>query len=121
MKQTLISAYKSNISNKLKQEFEDRGNHSLTTDSKNYKKTSKWSTTWWQHFSVLLRRDLKERRHDTFDSLKVGQIFSLSIITGLIWWQSSTDNIEDQVGKQYCSLIGSSLHLIVSFSSDLID
>lgn len=101
MKETLISAYKSNISNKLKEEFEDTGNHSITTDSKNYKKTSTWSTTWWQQFSVLLRRDLKERRHNTFDSLKIGQILFLSIITGLIWWQSSTDNIDDQVHTLY--------------------
>lgn len=99
VKQTLISAYKTNLSEKLKAEFQEMENRSLTSDNSKHKqqKTSKWSTTWWQHFFVLLRRDLKERRHDAFSGLKIGQILFLSIITGLIWWQSNTANLEDQV------------------------
>ncbi|KAJ0081904.1 hypothetical protein Patl1_10821 [Pistacia atlantica] len=96
VKQILVSAYQSNLSEKLKAEFQDMGNQSLK-GSEN-KKIGKWNTSWWQQFVVLLRRDLVERRHDSFSWLKICQVLFLSVITGTLWWQSSTDNIQDHVG-----------------------
>ncbi|KAK1556234.1 hypothetical protein Q3G72_001069 [Acer saccharum] len=93
--QTLVSAYQEHsLSEKLlivHQEMENHYDHIVTGNNK-------WSTTWWQEFSVLLKRGLKARRHESFSRLKILQVLAVSFITGLIWWQSSTSNLQDQVG-----------------------
>ncbi|KAL5774536.1 hypothetical protein ACOSP7_012093 [Xanthoceras sorbifolium] len=95
--QILVSAYEHSLSDKLKGELQDMANHDhIVTENK--RSTDKWSTTWWQQFSVLLKRGLKARRHESFSRLKIVQVLAVSCITGLIWWQSSTANLQDQVG-----------------------
>ena len=95
--QTLVSAYQEHtLSEKLKiehQEMENHYDHIVTGNNK-------WSTTWWQEFSVLLTRGLKARRHESFSRLKILQVLAVSFITGLIWWQSSTSNLQDQVPER---------------------
>ncbi|KAH9796850.1 ABC transporter G family member 14 [Citrus sinensis] len=49
LKETLISAYKSNLSEKLKASFQEVGDHSLIGPGN--KKNSNWSTTWLDSFS----------------------------------------------------------------------
>ncbi|CAN4102863.1 unnamed protein product [Withania somnifera] len=65
---------------------------------KNYrkKKLNRWSNTWWQQCVVLFRRGLKERKHESFSALKIGQVFAVAILCALLWWRSS--DIEDQIG-----------------------
>ncbi|KAK2644132.1 hypothetical protein Ddye_019327 [Dipteronia dyeriana] len=93
--QTLVSAYREqSLSDKLKSELQNMENHYDHIVTGN----NKWRTTWWQQFSVLLKRGLKARRHESFSRLKILQVLAVSFITGLIWWQSSTANIQDQVG-----------------------
>ncbi|KAG6540948.1 hypothetical protein Mapa_017669 [Marchantia paleacea] len=58
----------------------------------------KWPTTWWEQFSVLTVRGMKERRHEVFAGLRIIQVFAISLVCGLLWWQSSTNDISDQVG-----------------------
>jgi len=65
----------------------------------------KWPTTWQEQFRVLAVRGLKERRHEAFAGLRVGQVLAISIICGLLWWQTSTDRIQDQVGLLFCDII----------------
>ncbi|KDO75852.1 hypothetical protein CISIN_1g048308mg [Citrus sinensis] len=58
LKETLISAYKSNLSEKLKASFQEVGDHSLIGPGN--KKNSNWSTTWWQQSSELLKRNFRQ-------------------------------------------------------------
>ncbi|KAJ7518867.1 hypothetical protein O6H91_20G012500 [Diphasiastrum complanatum] len=60
-----------------------------------------WSTSWWQQFYVLLIRGLAERRHEDLGSHRMFQVTAMSIIVGLLWWQSNTqteNRLADQVG-----------------------
>ncbi|XP_076939718.1 ABC transporter G family member 9-like [Bidens hawaiensis] len=96
IKQKLVSAYRLNLADNLKTEtlgFEEDDNDVL-----NSKKSEKWTTTWLQQFTILLRRDLKERRHESFDGLKISQVVIISFLCGLLWWQSDTAHLQDQSG-----------------------
>ncbi|KAL3612477.1 hypothetical protein D5086_003497 [Populus alba] len=96
VKQNLVSAYKSNLANKLKSEVHEIDDPSQ--DGLNDKQVSRWATTWWQEFSVLLIRGVKERKHDSFSGLKIGQVLVVAFLSGLLWWQSDASHIQDQMG-----------------------
>ncbi|KAA8531746.1 hypothetical protein F0562_006537 [Nyssa sinensis] len=58
-----------------------------------------WGATWWDQFSVLFRRDLKERRHEYLSRAQVTQVTSTTIIVGFLWWHSdasSPKRLQDQ-------------------------
>lgn len=57
----------------------------------------KWTTSWRMQFKVLLERGLKERKHESYSGLKIFQVVSVSILSGLLWWHSRTSNLQDQV------------------------
>ncbi|KAL3688826.1 hypothetical protein R1sor_015135 [Riccia sorocarpa] len=59
---------------------------------------SKWPTSWWEQSSVLIIRRIKERRPEALPGPRVCQILALSILCGLLWWQSSPKDFRDQVG-----------------------
>ena len=59
-----------------------------------------WGATWWEHFSILFVRGLKERRHEYLSFLRIAQVFLTALILGLLWWQSNIDTpkgLQDQV------------------------
>ncbi|XP_039016006.1 ABC transporter G family member 22-like [Hibiscus syriacus] len=63
--------------------------------------TMEWGATWWDQFSILFRRGLKERRHEYFSCMSVTQVFSAAIMMGLLWWRSdasSPKGLQDQAG-----------------------
>jgi len=95
VKQNLVSAYKSNLANKLKSEVHEIDNPSQ--DGLNDKQVSRWAITWWQEFSVLLIRGVKERKYDSFSGHKISQVLVVAILSGLLWWQSDVSHIQDQV------------------------
>nr|XP_043608564.1 ABC transporter G family member 9-like [Erigeron canadensis] len=93
VKQKLVLAYKSNLGNNMNVEvLEDNDN------VRENRKAKRWSTTWWQQVKVLLRRGVKERRHEFFSTLKIGQVLAVSLLCGLLWWQSDTSHLHDQSG-----------------------
>ncbi|CAH1429045.1 unnamed protein product [Lactuca virosa] len=94
--QKLVSAYTSNLAENLEAETLEADDHQ--DDISDYKKSERWSTTWWQQFVVLFRRGLKERRHESFDSLKIGQVLIIAFLCGLLWWQSDVAHLQDQSG-----------------------
>ncbi|MCL7043065.1 hypothetical protein MKW94_021806 [Papaver nudicaule] len=101
IKQDLVSAYKTNLLDIIKDEFLGTGNLQLTPpfeEQMDEDHFSQWNTSWIQQFLVLLKRDLKERKHESFSSLNVGQILVFSCICGLLWWQSSSTHLQDQMG-----------------------
>lgn len=102
VKKNLVSAYKTHIEDQLKAvlgetDFEPtRGDR--TTDNKQF---GRWATTWWQQFTVLFRRGLKERKHQSFSGLRVAQVLVVAVIVGLLWWQSDDANLQDKVTFSY--------------------
>ncbi|KAJ4954216.1 hypothetical protein NE237_031048 [Protea cynaroides] len=60
-----------------------------------------WGATWWEQYSILFSRGLKERRHEYLSSLRLIQVIAMAIITGLLWWHSdvsSPKRLQDQAG-----------------------
>lgn len=102
MKQKLALAYKSNLDENLKAEVLTVNEH-VNDDSENMK-PERWTTTWLQQVTILLRRGVKERRHEFFSTIKIGQVIAVSFLTGLLWWQSETSHLQDQV-YHFISLI----------------
>ncbi|KAL8171957.1 hypothetical protein V2J09_023761 [Rumex salicifolius] len=97
VKSKLVSAYKSDLESKVKKEFEDF-NSDLTRENKynDKQESAKWATSWYQQFTVLLQRNLKEKRHEAFSKLKIAQILVIAFLSGLLWWKS--DDLQDQMG-----------------------
>ena len=59
-----------------------------------------WGASWWEQFTILFFRGIKERKHDYFNWLRITQVLSTAVILGLLWWQSDSKTIkgvEDQV------------------------
>ncbi|KAH9793699.1 Receptor-like protein 7 [Citrus sinensis] len=81
VKQTLISQYEK----KSCRQIED-------------KQFRRFSTTWWQQFLVLVRRGIKEIMDESFSCLKIIEVLVIAFLSGLLWWQSSIYQIQDQIG-----------------------
>lgn len=61
--------------------------------------SSEWEATWWEEFSILFKRGLKERSHEYFSFVRVTQVIATAIIVGLLWWHSdasSPKKLQDQ-------------------------
>lgn len=97
VKQVLVRAYEDNLAEKLKAEIKG-----LYSDEEGLKdnKMGRWSTTWWEQFTVLLARGLRERRHESFSGLKIGEVLAVGTLAGLLWWQSDIAHLQDQVPKE---------------------
>ncbi|KAJ3692537.1 hypothetical protein LUZ60_011632 [Juncus effusus] len=55
-----------------------------------------WNTSWWEQFNVLLRRGLKERRHESFSKLRIFQVLTVAFLGGLLWWHTPLNHIQDR-------------------------
>ncbi|KAJ0263197.1 ABC transporter G family member 9 [Hirschfeldia incana] len=100
LKAALVAVYKTNLFNNVindLKEQDDHYNQSIESlgDSKHF---GDWPTTWWQQFCVLSKRSLKQRRHDSFSGLKIGQVFFVSFLCGLLWWKTDLAHLQDQLG-----------------------
>ncbi|KAG5088425.1 hypothetical protein GLYMA_01G091100v4 [Glycine max] len=99
IKQFLVSSYKKNLYPLLKQEIQQ--NHrelAFLTSGAPRSSENQWTTSWWEQFMVLLKRGLMERRHESYSRLRIFQVLSVSILSGLLWWHSDPSHIHDQVG-----------------------
>ncbi|XP_058077270.1 ABC transporter G family member 9-like [Magnolia sinica] len=45
-----------------------------------------------------MRRGVKESKHEVFSPLKFGQVIVVALLAGLLWWRSTLDHIQDQIG-----------------------
>lgn len=70
---SIAVAYKMKLSEKLKEELADKqfNKDDESGDINKDVEFGRWTTTWWQQFSVLLRRGVRERRHDSFSAFKI--------------------------------------------------
>ncbi|KAI3859377.1 hypothetical protein MKX03_010862 [Papaver bracteatum] len=84
MKQELISLYSTNLANSMdleeQQDIDNKKDAELSTDDNGF---GRWNTTWVQQFLVLVKRDLKERKHESFSYLKITQVLVGAIFIGL--------------------------------------
>lgn len=124
IKQFLVSSYKKNAYPLLKQEIQQNQGEVASFASRTLSKCSflnsryiisftkntcwplngclvgpenQWTTSWWEQSMVLLKRGLKERRHESYSHLRIFQVLSVSILSGLLWWHSNPSHIQDQV------------------------
>ncbi|KHN36795.1 ABC transporter G family member 9 [Glycine soja] len=98
-KQKLVSMCKINCAAQLKPAALEGINDSSKSQNRFQEKGSeKWPTSWSQQFTVLLRRDIKERRHESFSALRVAQVFVVALISGLLWYKSDISHLQDQIG-----------------------
>ncbi|KAF7131676.1 hypothetical protein RHSIM_Rhsim09G0114200 [Rhododendron simsii] len=102
IKQLLVSSYKKNMYPALKDEISScHGGapvRSATGALTSRSSENQWTTSWWMQFKVLLGRGLKERKHESYSGLRIFQVMTVSILSGLLWWHSDTSHIQDQVG-----------------------
>ncbi|KAK1283542.1 ABC transporter G family member 14 [Acorus calamus] len=101
VKQALASAYNRHLSHKVKEELQQIRDNTVDTEPDD--RPHKWNTTWWQQFTVLLQRGLKERKHESFSVLKISQVLIVAFLSGLLWWKS-TAHLQDQVGFLFFSV-----------------
>ncbi|XP_017981062.1 PREDICTED: ABC transporter G family member 25-like [Theobroma cacao] len=106
VKQTLIASYNALLAPKVKaacmeitivsaKETRLIGSHS----SKEHKESNTVDlSTWFHQFNILLQRSLKERKHESFNILRVFQVITVAILAGLMWWHSDYRDIQDHLG-----------------------
>ncbi|KAG9142660.1 hypothetical protein Leryth_005424 [Lithospermum erythrorhizon] len=120
VREVLISAYDKNISKKLKSELclldKDSNNHMNNASMKRDVKSEQWCTSWCYQFKVLLLRGLKERRHESFNKLRIFQVITVAILGGLLWWRTPTSHIGDRVSMLFFSVLGLLTHCTMQFS-----
>ncbi|KAF7803509.1 ABC transporter G family member 9-like [Senna tora] len=120
VKQALLSAFEINLSQQVKVELQSSSVqfHDSSVDDR----FSQWCTTWWQQFTILLKRGFKESKYEYFSALKICQILAISLISGIFWWHSRFHDMQDQVGllffyTQFCGFFSMS-NAIFTFPRD---
>lgn len=103
IKQTLTSSYNNLLATKVKDACLDTAlkEHTPITnlESKLYKtKCVNGLNTWFVQFTILIQRSLKERKHETFNPLRVFQVITASLLAGFMWWHSDFRDIQDRLG-----------------------
>nr|GEY24634.1 ABC transporter G family member 21 [Tanacetum cinerariifolium] len=101
IKHFLISSYKRKLQPLVKNDIHQNVQDSIqaiqgTSPSRRCDK--QWTTSWWMQFEVLLKRGLRERRHESYSRLRIFQVMSVSVLSGLLWWHSDLSHLQDQVG-----------------------
>ncbi|KAI3818338.1 hypothetical protein L1987_12143 [Smallanthus sonchifolius] len=101
VKQFLISSYKKTLYPLIKDDIH-RKTHDESCAIRGPQTSrccdSRWTTSWWTQFKVLFKRGLRERRHESYSGLRIFQVMSVSILSGLLWWHSDISHLQDQVG-----------------------
>ncbi|XP_047325132.1 ABC transporter G family member 9-like [Impatiens glandulifera] len=97
VKHALVVAFKNNLAENLRAVVQVTEND-FHNKSEEKKRFGRWSTTWWQQFTVLLRRGVKEKRHETFSGIQFAEVLGVALLSGLLWWQTDGSNVQDKVG-----------------------
>lgn len=101
MKQTLVSSYNNLLAPKVKAYCTDASsmavNDTMIFQESRHNCIDNFST-WFNQFSILLQRSFKERKYETFNSLRVFQVITASFLAGFMWWHSCYTDIQDRLG-----------------------
>lgn len=106
VKQTLVATYNNLLAPKVKAACLDTSNtvpkeilnRGTYTCSSSKRTCTSCVSNWFNQFSILLQRGLKERRHETFNYLRVFQVIAASLLAGSMWWHSDYRDIQDRLG-----------------------
>ncbi|KAL2520125.1 ABC transporter G family member 25 [Forsythia ovata] len=102
VRQNLVSSYNAVLAPKVKAACLDStsmASKETLIVGKNTKKSFVTSfSTWFDQFIILLQRNMKERKHETFNSLRVFQVIAASLLAGFMWWHSDYRDIQDRLG-----------------------
>lgn len=101
MKQTLINSYNTLLAPRVKAACMETSMLLETMAREQKSSTNTWKTSvvsWCNQLSILLQRNLKERKHETFNALRVFQVITASMLAGLMWWHSDFRDIQDRLG-----------------------
>jgi len=92
---------KKKIAKRVKKELKDYNKRKTDLTKKKY------PTSWWHQFSVIFKREFIEKKGQTLEPLMFIQIFLVSIIAGLLWFQipKQEDRINDVLGSMFFGLI----------------
>ena len=91
MRQTLAVAYDTLLAPNVKTYIDatpSRENVRFLKTETNVRGIMSGFTTWFSQLCILLHRLIKERRHESFDALRVFQVVAASLLAGLMWWHS---------------------------------
>ncbi|KAF8730999.1 hypothetical protein HU200_016879 [Digitaria exilis] len=106
VKQSLISSYNKVLAPKVKasisagaaEHAHDNGHATSPPPPLPAAESCSGCASWCHQFTILLQRSLKERRHETFTSLRLFQIIAPSLVAGAMWWRSSPAAVADRLG-----------------------
>jgi hypothetical protein len=106
IKQNLIHSYNTVLGPKVKALCMDTANVSTKdshTSRNNSSKEHRYNDRftlfdWFYQFNILLQRSLKERKYESFNTLRVFQVVAAALLAGLMWWHSDYKNIQDRLG-----------------------
>ncbi|KAJ6433604.1 hypothetical protein OIU84_017323 [Salix udensis] len=100
MKQSLIASYNTLLAPKAKAAFmETRESSAGSYNSEEHRSSDRISmAAWFNQFSILLQRSLKERKHESFNTLRVFQVIMAAVFAGLMWWRSDFRDVQDRLG-----------------------
>ncbi|GAB4844815.1 ABC transporter G member 25 [Ancistrocladus abbreviatus] len=105
MKQTLISSYNNILAPKIiaacsdnTQSIANEKEMGIVRSHEQKEGIKTRISTWFDHFTILLHRSLKERRHESFNSLRILQVFAAAMLGGIMWWHSDYRAIQDRLG-----------------------
>ncbi|KAJ6693625.1 hypothetical protein OIU85_004406 [Salix viminalis] len=101
VKQSLIASYNTLLAPKAKAAFmETRESGAGSYNSEEHRSSSDRISmaAWFSQFSILLQRSLKERKHESFNTLRVFQVIMAAVFAGLMWWRSDYRDVQDRLG-----------------------
>ncbi|KGN44483.1 ABC transporter G family member 25 [Cucumis sativus] len=101
MKQTLITSYNTLLAPRVKAACMETSMMLETMTREQKSSTNTWKASvllWCNQLSILLQRNLKERKHETFNALRVFQVITAAMLAGLMWWHSDFRDIQDRLG-----------------------
>ncbi|KAL1295334.1 hypothetical protein HN51_056239 [Arachis hypogaea] len=103
IRQNLIHSYNTALAPKVKALCMDTPNIVNPTKNTHPMGRSRYSDRvsfldWFNQFSTLFQRSLKERKHESFNTLRVFQVIAAALLAGLMWWHSDYRNVQDRLG-----------------------
>ncbi|KAI3923373.1 hypothetical protein MKW98_026966 [Papaver atlanticum] len=97
----LVEAYETRVAEKEKQKLMAPIPVDESLKSMVFSPNREWGAGWFEQFSILFFRGLKERQHDYLSWLRITQVISTAIVLGLLWWRSDSSTprgLQDQAG-----------------------
>ncbi|ONK81882.1 uncharacterized protein A4U43_C01F33830 [Asparagus officinalis] len=97
----LVEAYETRVADKERKKLLRPVSISEDVKAKVSLTKREWGASWWEQYSLLFCRGLKERRHDYLSWMRITQVIATAIILGLLWWHSDSTTpkgLQDQAG-----------------------